>query len=139
MLPARPFGVLSLEMRGGISRLTQGPPRAGVDGMSVSCDELRRLGVAQVGRVLSDAGLAASSVLAIGPAVESGGSGSIDDELEILDAAALLAAPVVMALTGPHGDLPARRGGCEVCASSSDSLHVRSTSGWCSCWSRCFL
>ncbi len=92
----------------GISRLTQGPPRAGVDGMSVSCDELRRLGVAQVGRVLSDAGLAASSVLAIGPAVESGGSGSIDDELEILDAAAVLAAPAVMALTGPRGDLPAR-------------------------------
>ena len=70
MLPARPFGVLSLEMRGGDLAADAGAAaRAGVDGMSVSCDELRRLGVAQVGRVLSDAGLAASSVLAIGKTV----------------------------------------------------------------------
>ena len=61
--------------------------------MSVSTSELHRLGVADVGRILADAGLAASSVGALGPIVESGGSGAIDHDLETLDAAAERARP----------------------------------------------
>jgi sugar phosphate isomerase/epimerase len=107
--PARRFGVLSMELRGGdLEADAIAAARAGVDGMSVSCDELRRLGAPRVGRILAENGLAVSSVLSIGPAIACGGSGPIDDELEILDAAAAIAAPAVMALTGPLGDLSAR-------------------------------
>jgi sugar phosphate isomerase/epimerase len=105
----RPFGVHSKEMQGGdLVADAAAASLAGVDGMSVDCGELRRLGATQVGRILADAGLAASSVLAIGPALACGDTGPIDRELQILDAAAAITAPGVLAWTGPLGDLPSR-------------------------------
>jgi sugar phosphate isomerase/epimerase len=107
--PPRRFGVLSLEMRGeDLVANATAAARAGVDGMSVNRAELHRLGVAEAGRILADAGLAASSVTAIGNAVVCGSTGAIDTELETLDAAAELGAPGVMALTGPLGDFTAQ-------------------------------
>jgi len=107
--PPRRFGVVSQEMHGEeLVANAAGASLAGVDGMSVSCAELRRLGVAEAGRILADAGLAASSVAAIGNAVACGSTGAIDAELEVLDAAAALGAPGVLALTGPLGGLSPR-------------------------------
>jgi sugar phosphate isomerase/epimerase len=82
--------------------------RAGVDGVSVDSDELLRLGAPRARRLLDDAGLRASSVLPIGPGLERGVTGSIDTELEILDAAAAIGAPGVLIFTGPKGDLTGR-------------------------------
>jgi sugar phosphate isomerase/epimerase len=107
--PVRPFGVVSKDLQGGdLVADAAAAAHAGVDGMSVDCSELRRLGVTQVGRILADAGLVASSVMSVGPAVACGSSGPIGRELEILDAAAVLSAPGVLAWTGPLGDLPSR-------------------------------
>jgi sugar phosphate isomerase/epimerase len=82
--------------------------QAGVDGMSVERDEVLRLGVTTARQVMQDAGLRVSSVMSIGPAVPIGGGGPIDRELELLDAAAELGAPGVLASTGPRGDYPSR-------------------------------
>ena len=107
--PPRRFGVVALELRGeDLVANAAAAARAGVDGMSVGVRELRRLGVAEVGRILADAGLAASSVAAVGPAVACEDRVAIDRDLEILDAAAALDAPGVLALTGPIGDLNSR-------------------------------
>jgi sugar phosphate isomerase/epimerase len=105
----RRFGVVSQVLRGG-DLVTDAAmaARAGVDGMSVECSELRRLGATAARRVLDDAGVAASSVLSIGPAVPCGATGPIDDELAMLDAAAELGAPGVLASTGPLGTTPSR-------------------------------
>ena len=82
--------------------------RAGVDGVSVDADELVRIGPRDAGRLLTDAGVRVSSVMAIGPAVACGNTGSIDAELAVLEAAAAIGAPGVLAFTGPRGDYPAR-------------------------------
>jgi sugar phosphate isomerase/epimerase len=76
--------------------------------VSVDSDELLRLGSREARRLLDGAGLRASSVLPIGPGVEAGGTEPIDAELEILDAAAAIGAPGVLAFTGPKGDLTGR-------------------------------
>jgi sugar phosphate isomerase/epimerase len=109
MSTTRPFGVVSRVLRGG-DLVTDAAlaARAGVDGMSVETTELQRLGAGVAGRVLADAGLRASSVIAIGKAVASGATGSVDAELEILDAAAAIGAPGVLASTGPRGDYSPR-------------------------------
>ena len=60
------------------------------------------------GRLLADAGVTVSSVMAIGPAVACGDTGSIDAELAVLEAAAAIGAPGVLAFTGPRGDYSAR-------------------------------
>ena len=100
----RRFGVVSQVLRGGdLATDAATAARAGVDGMSVECDELRRLGAPTARRILDDAGLAASSVLSIGPAVPCGDTGPIDVDLAMLDAAAVLGAPGVLASTGPLG------------------------------------
>ena len=79
--------------------------------MSVDADELRpHRGARDAGRLLTDAGVRVSSVMAIGPAVACGDTGSIDAELEVLDAAAAIGAPGVLAFTGPAGRLPGARG-----------------------------
>ncbi len=66
----RRFGVLALEMRGGdLVSDAAAAARAGVDGMSVGTRELQRRGTAEVERVFADAGLAVSSVGAIGPSL----------------------------------------------------------------------
>jgi sugar phosphate isomerase/epimerase len=107
--PSRRFGVVALELGGDdLVATAAAAARAGVDGMSVGVHELRRRGVAEVGRVLADAGLAASSVAAIGPVIAGEAPVAIDRDLEILDAAAALDAPGVLALTGPLGDLSSR-------------------------------
>jgi sugar phosphate isomerase/epimerase len=108
-VPTRRFGVVSQVLRGGdLAADAALAARAGVDGMSVECTELRRLGAPTARRILDDAGLVASSVLSIGPAVPCGGSGPIDDELAMLDAAAVLGAPGVLASTGALGSYSGR-------------------------------
>ena len=90
------FGVVSRVLRGGdLAADAAAAALAGVDGISVERSEVLRLGVGEARRVLADAGLAASSVISIGPAVPCGGTGPIDAELELLDAAAELGAPGV--------------------------------------------
>jgi sugar phosphate isomerase/epimerase len=76
--------------------------RAGVDGIAVRTSELLRVGARYATRLLDDAGLRASSVMAIGGAVASGATGPIDAELETLDAAAAIGAPGVLVVTGPR-------------------------------------
>jgi sugar phosphate isomerase/epimerase len=101
---ARRFGVVSQVLRGGdLVTDAATAARAGVDGMSVECDELRRLGAPTARRVLDDAGLAATSVISIGPALPCGATGAIDGDLAMLDAAAEIGAPGVLASTGPRG------------------------------------
>ena len=109
----RPFGVVSYVFhRGGLvadlAADAASARRAGVDGVSVDADELLRLGPVEAGRLLADAGVRVSSVMPIGPAIECGDTGSIDAELAILNAAAEIGAPGVLAFTGPRGDFPAR-------------------------------
>jgi sugar phosphate isomerase/epimerase len=107
--PRRRFGVLAHEMQAGdLVADAAAAARAGVDGMSVGTRELERRGTAEVGRVFADAGLAVSSVGAIGPSLTCEHGGAIDGELEVLEASAALAAPGVIALTGPLGTLSAR-------------------------------
>ena len=102
---SRRFGVVSqVFCSGDLEAGAAAAASAGVDGMSVETGELRRLGADRTRRVFSDAGLAVSSVISIGPAVECGGTGPIDAELEILAAAAALGATGVLASTGPRGD-----------------------------------
>ncbi len=104
----RRFGVLALEMRGGdLVSDAAAAARAGVDGMSVGTRELEHRGTTEVESVFADAGLAVSSVGAIGPSLTCERD-QIDRELEVLEAAAALAAPGVIALTGPLGALSAR-------------------------------
>lgn len=107
--PARRFGVVAQVLLGGdLGTDAAAAARAGVDGMSVACSEVERLGASAARRVLDDAGLAASSVVSIGPAVPCGGTGSIAVELAMLDAAAELGAPGVLASTGPRGEHSSR-------------------------------
>jgi sugar phosphate isomerase/epimerase len=107
--PARRFGVVAQVLLGGdLGTDAAAAARAGVDGMSVACSEVERLGASEARRVLDDAGLAASSVVSIGPAVPCGGTGSIAVELAMLDAAAELGAPGVLASTGPRGEHSSR-------------------------------
>jgi sugar phosphate isomerase/epimerase len=105
----RRFGVVSRVLgRGDLVADVRAAALAGVDGMSVEWSEVRRISVPEARRVLTDAGLAVSSVMSIGPAVRPGGTGPIDAELETLDAAAELGAPGVLASTGPRGDYSSR-------------------------------
>jgi sugar phosphate isomerase/epimerase len=109
------FGVVSRVLQGGdLAADAAAAARADVDGMSVECSEIRRLGVHEAKRVLDDAGVVVSSVMSIGPAVPVGGTGPIDDELEMLDAAAELGAPGVLASTGPRGERPSREADARV-------------------------
>ena len=109
----RPFGVVSYVFHtGGLvadlaADATSGR-QAGVDAHAVDADELLRIGPVEARRLIADAGVRVSSVLPIGPAVEGGDTGSIDAELAILNAAAEIGAPGVLAFTGPRGDFPAR-------------------------------
>ena len=102
---------------GVVSRVLGGPDlptdvaaaaSAGVDGMSVERTELQRIGVDEARLRFDDAGLAVSSVVSIGPALAGGATGPIDAELAMLDAAAELRAPGVLASTGPLGDVSSR-------------------------------
>jgi sugar phosphate isomerase/epimerase len=105
----RRFGVVSQVLRGGdLAADARAAARAGVDGMSVEWGDVRRVGTGEARRLLSDAGLAVSSVMSIGPAVPGGGTGPIDAELEVLDGAAELGAPGVLASTGPRGEYSSR-------------------------------
>jgi sugar phosphate isomerase/epimerase len=107
--PARRFGVVSRVLgRGDLPGVVAAAARAGVDGIGVALDEVMDVGVTDARRLLDDAGLAASSVLSIGPAIAWEGRGSLDDELVALDVAAALGAPGVLASTGALGDLPSR-------------------------------
>ena len=81
--------------------------QAGVDGVSVDARRAASHRSPEAGRLLADAGVRVSSVMAIGPAV-AGDTGSIDTELAVLNAAAEIGAPGVLAFTGQRGDLPAR-------------------------------
>ena len=106
---SRRFGVLALELhRGDLAAAAAAAACAGVDGISVGIRDLRRLGLPQVERILADTGLAISSMGAIGPDLSHELGGATDDDLEVLDAAAALGAPGVLALTGPLGDLSSR-------------------------------
>jgi sugar phosphate isomerase/epimerase len=106
---ARRFGVVSRVLRGDdLAADAAAAAQAGVDGLGVERDEVLRLGAGEARRVLTDAGIAVSSVMSIGPAVAGGGTGSIDLELATLDAAAELEAPGVLASTGPLGNLASR-------------------------------
>jgi sugar phosphate isomerase/epimerase len=107
--PTRRFGVVSQVLLGGdLVTDAAAAARAGVDGMSVECSEVQRLGASTARRVLDDAGLAASSVVSIGPAVPCGATGPIDAALAMLDAAAELGSPGVLASTGPRGEYRSR-------------------------------
>jgi sugar phosphate isomerase/epimerase len=107
--PTRRFGVVAQVLLGGdLVTDADAAARAGVDGMSVACSEVERLGASTARRVLDDVGLAASSVVSIGPAVACGGTGPIDAALAMLDAAAELGAPGVLASTGPLDDYSSR-------------------------------
>jgi sugar phosphate isomerase/epimerase len=124
-----PFGVVSRVLRGDdLAADAEAAARAGVDGMSVERDEVLRLGASRARRVMQDAGLSVSSVMSIGPAVPKGGWGSIDVELEILDAAAELGAPGVLASTGPLGNLDSREADSRCRAWLERSRRLRSNS-----------
>jgi sugar phosphate isomerase/epimerase len=110
---SRTFGVVSYVFHTGglvadLAADAVSARQAGVDGLSVDADELLRIGPRDAGRLLTDSGVRVSSVMAIGPGAASGDTGSIDTELAVLDAAAEIGAPGVLAFTGPRGDLPAR-------------------------------
>jgi sugar phosphate isomerase/epimerase len=110
---SRRFGVVSYVFHTGglvadLAADARSARDAGVDGLSVDADELLRLGPREARRLVNDAGLSVSSVMAIGPAVSAGETGSIDTELAVLDATAAIGAPGVLAFTGPRGELPAR-------------------------------
>ncbi len=111
MRPSSPrrFGVVAQVLLGGdLATDAAAAAGAGVDGMSVACSEVERLGASTARRVLDDVGLAASSVVSIGPAVPCGGAGPIDAALAMLDAAAELGAPGVLASTGPLDEYSSR-------------------------------
>ncbi|MFI5045960.1 MAG: sugar phosphate isomerase/epimerase family protein [Acidimicrobiia bacterium] len=102
-MTTRRFGVVSRVLRGGdLAADAAAAARAGVDGMSVECSEVRRLGVRDARRLLDDAGLEVSSVISLGSAVQCGATGPIDAELAVLDDAAALGATGVLASTGPR-------------------------------------
>ncbi len=109
-MPAtRRFGVISRVLRGGdLPADVALAARAGVDGISIETTEVLRIGVADAGRLLTDAGLQVACVMPIGPAIVCGDTGSIDAELEVLDAAAALGASGVLAFTGPRGTFSPR-------------------------------
>jgi len=110
--PPRQFGVVSYVFHTGglvadLASDAASARDAGVDGVSVDADELLRIGCDAAGHLVGDAGVRVSSVMAIGPAVEAGATGSIDTELAVLDAAAAIGAPGVLAFTGPRGGFTA--------------------------------
>jgi sugar phosphate isomerase/epimerase len=105
----RRFGVVAQVLRcPDLAAAAAAATRAGVDGMSVGTRELLRLGADVARRVLADAGLEASSVISIGGAVACGGTGPVDAELEVLDAAAALGAAGVLVASGPRTDFTPR-------------------------------
>jgi sugar phosphate isomerase/epimerase len=100
------FGVVSRVLGGAdLPADIEMAARADVDGMSVECSELRRIGVDEARHRFDDAGLEVSSVISIGPTLPSRTTDQLDGDLEMLDAASALRAPGVLASTGPLGNL----------------------------------
>lgn len=109
MVRPRPFGVCEMVLGGGdLATDAAMAADAGVAGISVQAGELLRLGPVETARLLSDVGLVASSVMAIGGAVEIGAEGPVDAAIETLEASAAIGASGVLVVTGPRGGWSAR-------------------------------
>lgn len=95
------FGVAERVLRGGsIEADISMASHAGVDGLGIQLDQLQRVGARTIRRLLAEAGLRASSVMALGGIAE-GRITDLPGLTAAFEASAAIGAPNILVYTGP--------------------------------------